>query len=278
MISAQAADKPPVAHAISCFDTTSVAPSIPSFVYLRVTAKESTDSIAGRMADVFAQSVAIRLRSLLNAKGDTVPPGEPAITWRKIGDHIPLTVILYPNAAPAFRRLSPHKDSVAAATLLDAVHQTVEEGEGPFWPAGTSGDSLIFGFSFERTNFRESTLSTPGRIAFPLFSILFPPEEPVRHIGKSQPPYPDREQSEGVTAVVIAQYLVDSTGHEIPESFKDIRPPTDITPAQRAAYIAFRESIRRWLPTDKFEPAHIAGCPVRQLIQQPFTFSIRGRP
>jgi hypothetical protein len=33
--------------------------------------------------------------------------------------------------------------------------------------------------------------------------------------------------------------------------------------------------LREWLPTATYEPARIGGCPVRQLVQQPFAFTVQ---
>jgi len=275
---AQSPDKSPITHAISCLDTVSIAPSIPSIVYLRATIKEPVDSGVGQMADLFAQSVSLRMRALLNAKGDTLPPGEPLITWHGIKSHIPLAVTIYRNAAPVFQLISPHTDSAAAAILLTAVHKTLDEDEGPFWPDGTSGDSLTFGLRFELTNPGKLKLDDTGRIAFPVFSVFFPPQVSARLKHKSLPTYPPSERSEGITAVIIMDFLVDSTGHAIPGSMKEVWSPTKKRPTGQmlAAYNDFLDSVTRWLPKAEFEPARIGGCKVTQLVREPFTFSISG--
>jgi hypothetical protein len=276
-LSAQGVDAFHAVHAISCLDTMSIPPSIPSIVYLRATIKAPADSGVGQMADVFAQSVAMRMRSLLNPKGDTLPRGEPTITWRGIEDHIPLSVTVYRDAAPAFRLLSPHTDSVAVTVLLDAVHKTLADGEGPFWPAGTRGDSLTFGLSFALTDLGKTQLSDHERFAIPVFSVLFPPKVPPKAKLESAPVYPPAEWHAGITATVIMDFRVDSTGHVIRESIKEVWPPTQKRPTGKllVAYDDFLNSVTRWLPNATFEPAHIGGCNVQQLVEEPFTFSLK---
>ncbi len=278
-LSAQAADGSTITHAASCLDTLSTPASIPRIVYIRADVNEPTDSGIAEMADIFAQSVSLRMRSLLNARGDTLPPGEPDITWRKIERHTPLGVTVYRNAPPVFRLLSPHTDSIAAATLLAAAHKTTDEGEGPFWPEGTRADSLKFGISFELTLPGKRQLTHPPRIAFPVFSVFFPPEVPVRLTSKSQPEYPSAELREGITAVIILEFQVDSTGRAIPGSIKEVWSPTKKRPTGRMldAYNDFLDSVTRWLSTAEFEPARIGGCRVRQFVGEPFTFSIASR-
>ena len=273
------ADSSATTHAASCVDTLSTPGSIPRIVYIRADLKEPTDSGIAQMADIFAQSVSLRMRSLLNARGDTIPPGEPHVTWRNIERHTPLGVTVYRNAAPVFQLLSPHTDSIAAAILLAAAHKTVDEGEGPFWPEGTGGDSLKFGISFELTPPGKRQLTSPARIAFPVFSVFFPPEVFPRLTSTSLPEYPSSERRGGIIAVIILEFQVDSTGRAIPGSIKEVWSPTKKRPTGRMlyAYNDFLDSVTRWLPTAEFEPARIGGCRVRQLVSEPFTFSITSR-
>ena len=274
----KATDTVSIAHAASCLDTISAPPSVPSIVYVRAAIKEPTDSGIGQMADIFAQSVSLRMRSLLNARGDTIPPGEPITTWRKMKSHIPLGITIYRNAAPVFRLLSPHTDSVTAATLLAAARKAMDEGEGPFWPEGTPGDSLSFGLSLALTAPGKLKLEDTGRIAFPVFSVFFPPAVPAKLTHKSLPAYPLSERSAGITAFIVMEFFVDSTGHAVPGSFKEVWSPTKKRPTGQmlAAYNDFLDSVTRWLPNAEFEPARIGGCKVTQLVREPFTFSISG--
>jgi len=277
-LSAQAADRSTITHAASCLDTLSTPASIPSIVYIRAEIKEPADSGIAQMADIFAQSVSLRMRTLLNAKGDTLPPGEPLITWRKIEPHIPLGVTIYRNSAPVFQLLSPSTDSVAAAILLTAARKAVDEGEGPFSPEGTAGDSLKFRLGFALTDPGKLNLDDTGRIALPVFSVFFPPQVSARLKHKSLPTYPPSERRAGITAVIIMDFLVDSTGHAIPGSMKEVWSPTKKRPTGQmlAAYNDFLDSVTRWLPKAEFEPARIGGCKVTQLVREPFTFSISG--
>ena len=276
---AQSPDKRPNTHATSCLDTVSIAASIPSLVYLRATIKEPVDSGIGQMADLFAQSVSLRMRALLNAKGDTLPPGEPLITWHGIKSHIPLAVTIYRNAAPVFQLISPRTDSAAAAILLTAVHKTLDEGEGPSWPEGAPGDSLTFGLSVELTDPGKIQLSHSGRFASPMFSVLFPPEVPARMKAGSGPDYPLTERRAGITAVVIAEFKIDTTGHVIPGSPREVWASRQKRPTGQllTAYNDFLNSVMRWLPNAEFEPAHIGGCSVEQFVREPFSFELTGR-
>ena len=92
----------------------------------------------------------------------------------------------------------------------------------------------------------------------------FQVEKPVVALSNAQPTYPGMLQSQGVSGQVIAQFTVDTTGRVEPNSFKVIESSHDL----------FTSAVRNVLPRMRFQPAEVGGRKVRQLVQQPFVFSI----
>jgi hypothetical protein len=279
-LAAQGVDTTWVVQRSACLDTVSSA-SIPSIVFVRATVKDSSDASFARMADLFAQSVSQRLRSLLRAKGDAVPHGEPAITWRsRIDSRGALSVTIPRSGDPVLKLLSAHVDTVAAAMLLSTARNVVDDGEGPIWPNGALGDSLTFSLAFVTSDPGQVRLFSPGRVAFPVFSVFYPQEIHAVNITRSAPEYPPMERGSGFTAftaVVITQFEVDTLGRVVPGTVSDIWSPAKKRPTGRllVAYNDFLDAVKRWLPSAKFAPALIGGCRVRGLVVQPFTFDIR---
>jgi protein TonB len=68
----------------------------------------------------------------------------------------------------------------------------------------------------------------------------------------------------GVEGEVLAQFVVDTTGKAEPGSLKILKSSHDM----------FIQSVKNALPQMKFIPAEVGGKKVKQLVQQPFTFSI----
>jgi protein TonB len=68
----------------------------------------------------------------------------------------------------------------------------------------------------------------------------------------------------GVEGEVLAQFVVDTTGRAEANSLKILKSSHDL----------FVQSVRNALPQMKFIPAEVGGRKVKQLVQQPFTFSI----
>jgi protein TonB len=82
--------------------------------------------------------------------------------------------------------------------------------------------------------------------------------------GSTSPRYPDMLRQAGVEGEVLAQFVVDTTGKAEPGSLKILKSSHDL----------FIQSVKNALPQMKFIPAEVGGRKVKQLVQQPFSFSI----
>jgi protein TonB len=82
--------------------------------------------------------------------------------------------------------------------------------------------------------------------------------------GSISPRYPDMLRQAGVEGEVLAQFVVDTTGKAEPGSLKILKSSHDM----------FVQSVKNALPQMKFIPAEVGGRKVKQLVQQPFSFSI----
>jgi len=82
--------------------------------------------------------------------------------------------------------------------------------------------------------------------------------------GSISPRYPDMLRQAGLEGEVLAQFVVDTTGKAEPGSLKILKSSHDM----------FIQSVKNALPQMKFIPAEVGGRKVKQLVQQPFTFSI----
>ena len=76
--------------------------------------------------------------------------------------------------------------------------------------------------------------------------------------------YPDRLRTANVQGEVLAQFIVDANGQFEPGSFKVLRSSHD----------EFTQAVAAALPNMRFTPAEYQGTRVRQVVQQPFTFSL----
>jgi protein TonB len=91
-------------------------------------------------------------------------------------------------------------------------------------------------------------------------------ERPARLDSRSPtPPYPETLRGAGIEGEVDAQFVVDTNGRAESGSFKVVRSTNEL----------FSASVRTTLPRMHFLPAEAGGHKVRQLVEQPFSFTIR---
>ena len=90
-------------------------------------------------------------------------------------------------------------------------------------------------------------------------------EQPVTPASASGTPrYPDALRTDGVEGEVLAQFVVGPDGIADVGSFKVLKSTHDL----------FTKAVREALPQMRFNPAKVGGRTVRQLVQQPFSFSL----
>ncbi len=82
--------------------------------------------------------------------------------------------------------------------------------------------------------------------------------------GSAFPRYPEMLKAARVEGTVDAQFVVDQNGRVDMSTFR----------VSRSDHALFMQAVRAALETMRFEPATVGGRPVRQLIQQPFQFSL----
>jgi periplasmic protein TonB len=91
-------------------------------------------------------------------------------------------------------------------------------------------------------------------------------DDPVQVVSQPQPRYPPVMQSAGIAGRVEVQFVVDTTGHVEPSSFKILK----------STHKAFAEPAREAILKSVFKPAKFKGSPVRQLVQQALSFKTGG--
>jgi periplasmic protein TonB len=93
----------------------------------------------------------------------------------------------------------------------------------------------------------------------------FQVEKQVQQIpGTGNLRYPDMLRSANVEGEVLAQFVVDADGRFEPGSFKVLKSSHEL----------FTQAVKNALPNMRFYPAEVGGKKVKQLVQQPFTFSL----
>lgn len=82
--------------------------------------------------------------------------------------------------------------------------------------------------------------------------------------GAQGPAYPDMLRTAGIEGQVLAQFVVDTTGRADMGTFKALKSDNDL----------FTTAVKNALQRMRFLPAEVGGRKVKQLVQQPFQFSL----
>jgi len=109
------------------------------------------------------------------------------------------------------------------------------------------------------------SIPEPERDPEPVWTELEVDSTVLRHPLSVAPSYPQRLLEDRIEGTVYVAFVVDSTGLALPGTFRVIR----------SSHRGFAEAVREALPMMRFRPAYLGGRPVRQLVEQPFTFRIR---
>ena len=152
-----------------------------------------------------------------------------------------LTILTKLPAIDLSRRVTPRDD--AAAERIEGNIGRCRQGDVylrqpvPSTSAAADADRVFFDFQVERP-------------------VKLLPDGPVLR-------YPEAMRASRASGEVLAQFVVDTTGRVLPETFKAIKTTHDL----------FTQAVKAALPDMRFAPAMIRGKPVRQLVQAPFQFT-----
>jgi protein TonB len=83
--------------------------------------------------------------------------------------------------------------------------------------------------------------------------------------GPPMPAYPEALRSSGIRGSVAAEFVVDTTGHVEPGSFRVLSTDSDL----------FSAAVRTAVLRTRFRPAEAGGHHVRQLVQESFSFVLQ---
>lgn len=98
-----------------------------------------------------------------------------------------------------------------------------------------------------------------------VYSVLSTDESAARVEGSAAPVYPPEMLRQGMEGLVVARFVIDTTGRADPESVEILQ----------SSHAAFVVSVRDAVPGMRFSPAMVRGHHVRQMVQQSFAFRIQ---
>jgi protein TonB len=146
--------------------------------------------------------------------------------------------------------------TVVAPTDIPKDIPPVDLNEKPFDPKDFTGKGVEGGIA-------AGVVGGTGPVTGEVF-LEAQLDDPVQPISIPTPRYPPVLQSAGIAGAVDLQYVVDTTGHAEPASFKVLK----------TTHQAFVEPAKEAITKGVFKPAKFKGQPVRQLVQQRISFKV----
>lgn len=261
----------------ACVESIPDSALVPTVLYLHPSEPVDLDTAAIAQIDgieLVTQLVADKLRKVLRAVPDTIPKGEPLITWRNYND--PVLVTGYPDGQ--FLPL-PMVDSTGAAitshpllaTLIDSLRA---DGERFLWTPSNAGDSARFALELVAAQFgADGKLTHPAvRIGLPVATIMAPRMQAVKVTKARVLRRPEFERRPPYTGTITMEFVIDSAGRAVPSSIRNVSPPW-LTADMVVIYDAYVGAVRRHIEATIYEPARVSRCGVSQLIRQTFDFA-----
>jgi hypothetical protein len=257
----------------------------PAMIYLTMSSRDLVPAGASIAIETLVQSAAERVRASLGGGPDTVKPGEPRLMWRDIDGSVRVTwrrdgsadwhVEHGASAAPG------DTGTTAGMSLLLRSLDELRPGPGNYlplpWPDSVTTDSTTFTLTFVYPVFDPDGKVAPTtmRPLIPVFTLRVPHVTTVRGRTRRAPNYP-RNALGQATGYLNMEYAVDTTGRADMATVHDIWPPDKprLTGTLGGYYDDFRSEVTRWIQGARYEPARVNGCPIRQVVQQPFNFKM----
>jgi len=202
-----------------------------------VAAVKVTDLSASKIREIVADTTMVFL------KPPPPPPPPPP-------DQPPPDVIVAQNPPPKGFQ------TVVAPTDIPKDIPPIDLEQKPFDPRDFTGKGVEGGIA-------AGVVGGTGPVTGEVF-LEAQLDDPVQPISIPTPRYPPVLQSAGIAGSVDLQYVVDTTGHAEPGSFK----------VMKATHPAFAEPAREAILKGVFKPAKFKGQAVRQLVQQRISFKV----
>jgi hypothetical protein len=201
--------------------------------------------------------------------------------WRVLDGDV--LVVARRNGTVSARVIPPRDTSetwrsdAGARFVARAVDTAWVRGERLFFPDSLPVDSASWLLQLKPAIVNENGEFTPPRMrmGIPVFSVLAPTERQVS-VERVRVAYPPRLRSAGFVGHVLMEFVVDTAGHVDGATIRDRYPAGQrpLSSVEQQVYEEFIRSIRDGLGRAQYRPAKIGGCLVRQMVQQPFTFSL----
>jgi len=235
-----------------------------------------TSSAVVMQVGLINQRIAAAARSALGGLSDTSLAAADSLgVWQDELKELPFVIVLHRDG-PSRWYVSHAADTVNPK--LSALYARVLQSIPPdslwiVWPDGEATDSLsvridvMSNYPLQQSAIRATSSPIATARAVQLAPAV------VTHWAR--PHYPDDAASIGIVGKVLLGFVVDTNGRADPETIRVIEPTAATLASSRFAhfYHEFIYVSRDVVLRNRYAPARLGGCLIKQRVQQPFNYA-----
>ena len=263
--------------AADCRDTLIAANLSRLTVYQYAVLHDTTRAILAQV-DLLAWRIAQGVRASLGARGTSMPAGDAFGKWPRPIRHLPFDIVVRRDGPGAWR-MGAAADSDAASPELTALYEQTLRTTPPdsiwmVWPLGYAPDSIVF--RLDLVAMAQAGRLLPNKTsAIAVFLATGVAERPASEKHHLSTQYPEDAAENRIFANLLLQFVIDTTGRADKHTIRVLRPTqAQLDSSEYRQYLReFINVTRNAIERDRFTPAHIGQCPVRETVQLPVVYS-----
>lgn len=260
-----------------CRDTLIAANVSRLTIYQQAVVHDTTRAILAQV-DLLAWRIAQGVRASLGAHGVAVPAGDSLGKWPRTIRRLPFDIVVRRNGPGAWR-MGTVPDSDAASPALIALYEQTLRAIPPdsiwiIFPDGYTPDSVVF--RLDLVAFAQSGRLFAGKSSImALFSSTGVAERPAMEKHHLTTQDPEDAIANRIFANLLLQFVVDTTGRADKRTIRVLRPTeAQLDSSEYAHYLReFIDVTRKAIERDRFIPAHVGRCAVRETVQLPVSYA-----
>lgn len=254
----------------ACLDRATATRRVPVALTARLVGARA--QVMEAQAGALLQLLGEEVQRALGARDDSLPAGEPALSWRHLEGALLVTTTREGGVSVAPIPTGPpslYGTDSAMRVVRRALDPLVRSGEARLlWPEGFGEAAVTAQLQLERPFVMGDSNVTPvyRRLAVPVFSVAVPVEQPpLARSRRTRWPW----RPVALVGRLVMEYVIDDTGGVEPPSIVEVEEPDRIAipTERRTAHAAYVEKLEQVLLQSQWKPARVGGCAVRAVVR-----------
>lgn len=222
-----------------------------------------------------SQHIAVAARTALGGMGDSLPNGSELGVWRQSIEHLPLVIVIHRDG-----RFTWNHSRGAGATnaKLTAFYERVLRSIPPdslwmVWPDDYTADSVAIRLDVMSDDPYANAPSMRATL-FPVFTAKGLARTAALVELAADPAYPKDALADSITGRVAVAVVIGTDGRADSSTMRVLEPSAAVLAASPMAhfYHEFIDATRDVVLRERFRPARIGGCVIRQVVNLSYDY------